>query len=813
MDNKEYIQTEALELIPDAVVIYCRGRIVFANNATVELAGVNNTQDLVGRSIEEFIPAAGGERVRKKISKLLRKRHSHLKWELTKPNGETVLCELSASIIKYEDKNSVLVIIRDVSERYSMEEELALQRGYFRQLFENSPNGIIMVDNNDRIILSNKGFFNLFGYSNDETQGQLINDLIVPGYLEEEADSISDIAISGKVVEKETTRMRKDGSLVDVAVMGYPIFVDGVQVGIYGIYVDITKRKRAEKDLYESEKRYRKLIKHLPEAVIVHIRGKMVLANEAAAKLLGAPRPEAIIGRDFLEVMHPDHLEIAKIRLRMVSENRKDIPLRQQKIVRFDGTFVDVEMSATWLNYKGENAVLSIIRDITERKKAEETINKLAYYDILTGLPNRVLFGNRFNIEIAHARKNKQMLAVLFLDLDRFKNINDTLGHKIGDKLLRDVAQRIKGVLRRNDTISRAGGDEFVILIPKISREQDIKTVSAKIIGALQEPFIVNKSQLYVTTSIGISVYPRDGEDADILLKRADAAMYKAKELGGNCSYMFTDSIADEIKDRIFILRELKDALDKGQLMLQYQPRYSVKTGNINGAKAHVKWKHPQRGFISPERFMPIAEETNTIISIGEWVMETACTVNSRWQIKGYPRLKMAMDVSARQLKSVDFTAKVENILNKTGLRPQYLELEITESVMESNASMFIETINRLKNTGISISLEGFGGRCPCIKYLSQGNIDLLKLHWSSFPELEEKDSDRIIVSSLISMAHRLGIDVTVEGIEKKEHLDVSKDMKCDHVQGDLLSMPLSEEEFENLLKHKKYKGFNGYLS
>ncbi len=801
MDNKKYIQTEALELIPDAVVIYRRDKIVFANNATAVLAGVSSAQELIGRPIENFISGANREKVQDKIRNLLRKRHSHFKWELAKPNGEMVLCELSASIIKYGDKRSVLVIIRNVSERYSMEEELALQRGYFRQLFENSPSGIIMVDNDDRIILSNIGFYSLFGYNRDEAQGQLINDLIVPGYLKEEADSISKIAGSGKAVERETTRMRKDGSLVDVAITGYPIFIDGVQVGIYGIYRDITKRKQAEKDLHESEERYRKLIKHLPEAVFVHLNGNIILANEAAAKLLGVPDPEAIIGRDFLDIIHPDYIEVAKIRLKMVSENRRDIPLRRQKIVRFDGVLVDVEMSATWLNHKGGNAVLSIVRDITERKKTEETINKLAYYDILTGLPNRVLFGNRFNIEIAHARRNEQMLAVLFLDLDRFKNINDSLGHRIGDKLLRKVAQRIKGTLRRNDTISRMGGDEFVILVPGIRKKEDIEVIAAKIMGALQRPFSVNNNQLYITTSIGISVYPEDGENGDILLRRADAAMYSAKELGGNCSCVFTDSIADRIKDRIFILHELKDALEKKQLMLQYQPRYSVKTGSISGAEVLIRWEHPQKGFIPTEKFMPIAEETNAIIHIGIWALETVCAVNRKWQLAGYPGLKMAINVSARQLKSVDFITTVKRVLKETGLTPQGLEFEITEGVIESNTSLFLETIEQLKKSGIGISLEGFGGKCPCIKYLSQGNVDLLKIDRTSFPRLEANTSDRIIINSLICMAHRLGVEVVVENIEEKEQLDAFKDMKCDYVQGSLLSKPLSAQDFEELLK------------
>lgn len=801
MDDKKYIQREALEFMPDAVIIHCQDRIVFANSAAAALAGVRSAQDLLDKPVEGFIPAPKREEIRRKMRELLRNKLPHSKWELTRPDGRTVFCEISATIIKYQGRSSVLTVIRDVSERYNIEEELALQRGYFQQLFENSPDGIIMADNGDRIIFANPGFADLFGYSREEVKGRLINDLIVPGHLEEEADSISGIALSGKVAKKETTRMRKDGSLVDVSVMGYPIFINGMQVGIYGIYSDITKRKGVEKDLHESEERYRRLIEYLPEAILVHINGEVVLANKASAKLLGAPEPESIIGTHFLDIMHPDYLEIANIRLKMVSEKRKDIPLRQQKIIRFDGTFVDVEMSSNWINYKGEDAVLSIIRDITERRKSEEIINKLAYYDILTGLPNRVLFEDRFTLELAHAHRNKRMLAVLFLDLDSFKNVNDSLGHRIGDRLLREIALRLKGILRKVDTISRMGGDEFVILLPEISRIDDTEIVTKKILGVLQRPFIVNEKRLYMTTSIGVSIYPEHGKDMDTLLQKADTAMYKAKELGGNCCCVFSDSITSEIKDRTLIINELKGALAKEQLILNYQPRFCIRTGRINGVEALLRWVHPQMGLILPAGFIPIAEENGLIIPIGEWVLRTACAVNKAWQDAGYPGLKMAVNISARQLQSVDFPLVVKEILKETGLAPQCLELEIAEEALKKSSTLCLETMNKLKKIGVRISMDDFGAGCLCLRCLREKDINILKINQSLFMDLERNGTDAIVMRTLISMAHELGIQVTVEGVEKKKQLDTFAGMECDHIQGYLLSKPLSRKGFEKLLQ------------
>jgi diguanylate cyclase (GGDEF)-like protein/PAS domain S-box-containing protein len=801
MENIESIQTKILEFLPDAVIIHCMGRIVFVNKAAVVLAGAVDARELIGKPIEDFIPFVDRNEVRKRIKKLLRHKIQHSKWELVKLDGETVLCEVSATVIKYGGRTSILTIVRDVSERYRIEEELIQQRGYFQQLFENSPDGIIMVDNDDKIMLANPSFLDLFGYNEAEVINHPINDLIVPGHLEDEADGISNTALSGKVVKKETVRMRKDGSLVEVSIIGYPIFINGVQVGIYGIYSDISKRKQAERDLHESEERYRKLIEHLPEAILVHVDGRIVLANEAAVKLLGAPGVESLLNRHFLDIMHPDYMEISRIRLKMVSENRKDMPLREQKIIRYDGTFMEVEMSATWFNYKGEDAVLSVIQDITERKKAEETINKLAYYDILTGLPNRVLFKDRFTLELAHAQRNKQGLTVLFLDLDRFKSVNDSLGHRSGDELLREVASRLKRVLRKVDTISRMGGDEFIILLPEVSKTEDIRIITKKILGAIQKPFIVNSNQLYITTSIGVCTYPKDGEDMDTLIKNADAAMYKAKEMGGNSCLVYSESISSEIGERMHLLNELKGALDKGQFVLDYQPRFNMETGKINGVEALIRWEHPKMGRIPPAKLIPLAEEIGMIIPIGEWVLKTACALNKTWQDNGLPNIRIAVNISPRQLQSVDFPSTVKRILHHTGLKPEYLELEITEAAVRSNLELCLETINRLKEIGVCISMDDFGTGYSCLSHIRNQDINILKINPSLFRDLKENPSDRIITQSVISMAHKLGIEVTAEGVEEKEHVDVLEEMKCDHIQGYIFSKPLPQENFEELLK------------
>lgn len=801
MDYKENYQRDILELMPDAVVISCDGIIIFVNKAGVALSGSKSADQLIGRQIMDFIAPGYRGKAAKGFRAICRGNQGFSRWELLKIDGSVVCGEVAAALIRYRGRVAMLTIIRDVSERDNIEKELQLQKAYFQQLFENSPDGIIMVDNSDRIISANPGFLNLFGYSHEEVKGQLINDLIVPDNLANEADCVSQTALKGEVIKTETIRRRKDGKLIEVAIIGYPIFINGVQAGIYGIYSDIRKRKQAERDLQESEDRYRKLIEHLPEAILVHVNGEIVLANEAAVALLGVPKVKQLLGKHILEIIHSDYVDISKIRLKMVSEKRKDLPLRQQKLIRYDGTYVDVEMSGTWLNYRGEGAVLSVIRDITERKRAEETINQLAYYDILTGLPNRVLFRERFMLELAHAQRNNHMLAVLFLDLDRFKSVNDTLGHSMGDDLLREIASRLKGVLRKVDTISRMGGDEFVVLLPEIHRVEDTVAITKKILSSLQKPFELNDNQLYITTSIGISIYPKDGESMDILVRNADAAMYRAKDTGGNGYYIFDSGVNCIVKERLQLLDGLRGALGKGQLFLEYQPRISTETGKINGVEVLLRWRHPEKGLIPPSKFISIAEETGMIIPIGEWVLWTACMKNKMWQDSGLSSIRTAVNLSARQLQLMDFPRTVEKILGETGLQPKYLELEVTEKALKSNIDISLSTVRRLKEMGVCISMDDFGTDYSCFNYLRDNEINILKIDRPMLDNLASNEKDRIILQSVISLAHQLGIEVTAEGVEKKEQLDILKKLCCDNIQGYIFSRPLSQQRFEEMLR------------
>ncbi|MBA1335084.1 MAG: diguanylate cyclase/phosphodiesterase (GGDEF & EAL domains) with PAS/PAC sensor(s) [Firmicutes bacterium] len=572
--------------------------------------------------------------------------------------------------------------------------------------------------------------------------------------------------------------------------------IDNERVGIYGIYTDITARKQAERALAESEERYRKLVEFLPDAIIVHRESKIEYSNMAALQLLGGKTQQEIQGLHITRLIHPDYAETARVRLTAVLRDKAYMPMTEYKIVRLDGTVVDVEISATWLSYRGEDAVLSVIRDITERKKAQETINNLAYYDTLTGLPNRTLFQECFAIELAHAKRNNAPLAVMFLDLDKFKNVNDTLGHGAGDKLLKAIAERLQKTVRVTDTVSRMSGDEFILVLSELNMVEDVVNVAQKVLDAFQQPFIVDNNEFYTTISIGISLFPQDGTEVEALVKNADAAMYKAKEIGGNNYQFFTPNINETIIERQNLFNRLRKALNNKEFEVHYQPRVNLKTGNITGTEALLRWRRPDRGIILPAEFIPIAEETGLIVPIGEWVLRTACAKNKSWQEQGLVPLRVSVNLSAKQVQMQSFVMTVDRILKETGLDPMYLELEITESAVIQNMDLTLKVLSQLKDMGVYISIDDFGTGYSCLSRLKRMNVDMLKVDQTFIREVMNDKNDYAIVSSIITMAHNMDMVVTAEGVDKEEQLNILNSLNCDDMQGYLYSKPLTEEEF-----------------
>jgi diguanylate cyclase (GGDEF)-like protein/PAS domain S-box-containing protein len=438
--------------------------------------------------------------------------------------------------------------------------------------------------------------------------------------------------------------------------------------------------------------------------------------------------------------------------------------------------------------------------DITERRWAEEMITHLAYYDPLTNLPNRALFHDRITQAITYARRNKRMLAAMILDLDRFKIINETLGHSVGDRLLQDVANRLKECLRESDTIARLGGDEFALLLTQIVDGEDASKIAQKILETFEPSFHVEGQELHTTLSIGVALYPRDGEDTQTLLKSADNALNRAKEQGRNTYQLHTSTMSIKAFERLTFETGLRHALEREEFVLYYQPQVNTNTKKIVGMEALLRWRHPNLGVISPMKFIPLAEETGLIIPISEWVLRSACAQSKALQEEGFPPLYVAVNLSARHFKHKDLVSTIARILNETGFNPNHLELEVTESIIMENAETTIATLRELKAMGVCLSIDDFGTGYSSLSYLKRFPIDILKIDQSFVRDISTDADDAAIATAIISLAHSLKLKVIAEGVETEEQLIFLHTHECDRVQGYLFSKPIPVEAFKEVL-------------
>ncbi|MBI2311014.1 MAG: EAL domain-containing protein [Betaproteobacteria bacterium] len=442
---------------------------------------------------------------------------------------------------------------------------------------------------------------------------------------------------------------------------------------------------------------------------------------------------------------------------------------------------------------------VSVTEDISSRKLAESTIRQLAYHDVLTGLPNRRLFRDRLEQAAANARRSGHSLALLYLDLDRFKNINDTLGHSVGDALLKAVADRITGTVRHEDTVARLEGDEFAILLSDIHNVENAARVAEKLARSLKQPFHVPGHELFVTASIGISLYPQDTEDLDTLNQNADLALHRAKELGDNFGF-FTADMNATVLQHLTLENSLRRALEREELVLHFQPQVDIATRRISGAEALVRWQHPDLGLIAPVRFIPLAEETGLIVPIGEWVLREACAQAQSWQREGRLPLRVAVNLSVRQFRDKGLVDTVAAVLAQTGLPPSLLELEITESMLMERSGEALEKLRQLGAMGLTIAIDDFGTGYSSLGYLKRLPIQVLKIDQSFVQDIGTDPDDRAIVSAVVALAHMLKLKVIAEGVETREQLEFLRSLSCDNLQGYLYSHPLEASAFRAML-------------
>ena len=561
-------------------------------------------------------------------------------------------------------------------------------------------------------------------------------------------------------------------------------------------FADEMSRQQVQIQLRESEERYRKAFEASPDAVNITRRtdGMYLDVNTGFERLTGWQRDE-VVGKTAFEL---NIWAKPKDRQRMVDALRKDgyCSNLEADFVKKNGDIIHGLLSAETVQFDDVDCLLTITRDITGKKRAEAQIKRLAHFDQLTGLPNRSQIQERFQFALSLARRNGENMAVMFLDLDHFKNINDTLGHSVGDRLLMEVAQRMTSTLRAEDTLSRLGGDEFILMLPAIDAE-GAQQVAQKLIDAIARPCQIDQFELVSTISIGIALYPQDGEDFETLSKNADAAMYRVKQGSRNNFCFFTQQMQADSARTLQLVNAMHHALGRGEFSLHYQPQVSLQDGCMVGAEALLRWQHPELGALSPAEFIPIAEDSGQIVVIGEWVLRTAVTQLKRWIDAGMQPMVVAVNLSAVQFRHPDLLAMVTQILDEAGLPPQYLELELTEAMAMDNPLAAIAQMNQLHDRGIRMSIDDFGTGYSSLSYLKKFNVSKLKIDQSFVRDISDDSDDKAIVSAIIKLASSMGMQTIAEGVETASQLAFLRLQGCDEVQGYYFSRPLSVADFE----------------
>ena len=561
-------------------------------------------------------------------------------------------------------------------------------------------------------------------------------------------------------------------------------------------FADEADRRRTLLSLADSEERYRKAFHTSPDAVNINRLSDSVYidVNEGFERLTGWSRAE-VIGKTSLEF---NIWRCVAERSRMLELLRREGGCRnlEAEFLRKDGAVITVLMSVAVVRLDDVDCFLSITRDITEKKRADERITQLAHFDQLTGLPNRSQLQARFDFAHQLAQRSGEGLALMFLDLDHFKNVNETLGHSMGDRLLVQVAQRLSATLRAGDTLSRMGGDEFILLLPAVN-EECASQIAMKLLAVMHEPFKMDTYELVSTLSIGIALYPYDGMDFETLSKNADTAMYRVKQASHNNFAFFTQEMQSHAARKLQLVNAMHFALARGEMSLHYQPQLSLQDGRIVGAEALLRWQHPEMGNLSPAEFVPIAEDSGQILAIGEWVLRSAVAQLKRWMDEGMAPMVVSVNLSAVQFRHPNLRSLVTQILGEVGLPPQYLELELTEAMAMDNPMAAITLMNQLHDLGIHLAIDDFGTGYSSLSYLKKFNVSKLKIDQSFVRDISDDPDDKAIVTAIINLAASLNLKTIAEGVETASQLAFLRLQGCDEAQGYYFSKPLPVAAFE----------------
>ncbi|HEY2324251.1 MAG TPA: EAL domain-containing protein [Thermoanaerobaculia bacterium] len=779
------------------------GRIQFANNATEHLLGFM-PDELTGLRIEEFLASPEDD-----LNATLRRRSVRsAEYAFRSRDGKKVDLTLSISPVIHQGEAAGAVIIgRDMRERKRAEREARRAVTLLHSTLDSTADGILVTDDRGHILTYNQRYVDMWRIPQniiDTADEQLVRSTVVD-QLSQPADFENTISTLYAQPDAESFELLefKDGRRFERYSIGRTI--EGIAKVRVWSFRDVTARFAAEAALRESEVRYRLLFEQNAAGVyITNVNGEIVDCNSTFANLVGAKRNDLVgtsVGALFERRVERD--ELASMLQDAGLLNGVEIELR-----RVDGARVWA-LQNLGLVGQGENAMIhATVVDISDRKRAEEQIEFHAYHDVLTHLPNRRLFTDRLALGINRARRNGRSLAVMFIDLDHFKSVNDTLGHTAGDELLLEMSARLRECIREDDTVARLGGDEFTIILSDLRHPEDAAHVAQKILETVQQPMTISGMPIELSASIGIALYPVDGFDVETLLRNADSAMYRAKESGRNNYQLCTEEMKTRALERLSLETRLRRAMQLNQLILHYQPQVNLATGRVIGVEALVRWQDPERGLIEPLAFIPMAEESRLIFPIGEWVLHNACVQAREWRDCGLPPLRVGVNLSARQFQQYELAQLVRRTLADARIDPSVLELEITESTAMQNAELSVEVLRSLNEIGVAISIDDFGTGYSSLNYLKQFPINAVKVDRTFVGGVTTSESDGAIVSAVIAIARTLRLRVVAEGVETEDQFAFLQRRQCDEAQGFYFSRPLDADGITSGLIQEPMVGF-----
>ena len=694
---------------------------------------------------------------------------------------------------------------QNIAARVRSKEELRR----FRMALDSSIDAVYLIDRLDmRFIDANQTATKTLGYRRDELLTLGPQDLKPDaGELERINRRFDEVVLSdSKTGMFETVHQRKDGTRLPVEVYLRAVKSEGRQI-LVAVVRDITSRLRAEAALRESEERFRVAFSQAAVG-LAHVApdGRWLMANQKLCEIVGYTQEE-LLRLKYQDLTHPEDLPAdVELGRRMLAREIHE-KAREKRYRHKDGHFIWVNLTSSlvWDAAGKPKYYSTVVEDISRRKRVEWELLHLANHDALTSLPNRSLLQDRLSQAIAYANRSEGQVAVLLIDLDRFKNINDSLGHDAGDAIIMEIGSRLSVNVRDGDTVARLGGDEFVVVLADVERVETIATLAQQVLESLAQPMTIQGHEFFPAGSIGISLYPKDGQDAQALLKNADTAMYRAKDAGRNNFQFYAQDMNSRALDRLKLEGGLRRALSRQEFVLHYQPQMDLATGAIVGLEALIRWQPPGQEIVYPGDFIPIAEETGLIVAIGEWVLRTACAQHVAWdEAATFPHTRIGVNLSARQFKQQDIVKMVSRVLHETGCHATCLELEITESIIMENPEMAAETLHKLSDMGVHLSIDDFGTGYSSLSYLKRFPINTLKIDRSFVRDITTDSDDAAIAKAVIALAHSMKLKVIAEGVETAEQLHFLREQRCDQIQGYYLSRPLAAAEIETLLLAKR---------